>query len=148
MASFLLGDEYASSSSSSSDDETFPTASPSTIMSPPAATLSKTQLLPSADELFASDTSGALTTSSVSSASAATHKRKNEQASRPATKAVKTETGEAARKPKIAPFAPPQLRRPNISTEDRSSWNTDKTIALQRKANETETREKKRCDEL
>ncbi|EEY56790.1 uncharacterized protein PITG_10299 [Phytophthora infestans T30-4] len=118
MASFLLGDEYASSSSS--DEETSSRATSNIIVPPQAATPAMTQLLPSADELFASNTSG----------------RKNEQVPRPATKAVKKETGEAARKPAIAPFAPPQLRRPNISTEDRSSWNTDKTIAYQRKAKE------------
>ncbi|ETI57028.1 hypothetical protein F442_00590 [Phytophthora nicotianae P10297] len=141
MASFLLGDDYASSSSSS-DEETSPTSCPHTIVPSPAARSAKAQILPSADELFSSDTSGVLTTSSVSTASATTHKRKNEQVSRPATKAVKTGAGEAARKPKIAPFAPPQLRRPNISTEDRSSWNTDKTLAMQRKAKEAEAREK------
>ncbi|KAF4046346.1 hypothetical protein GN244_ATG01181 [Phytophthora infestans] len=134
MASFLLGDEYASSSSS--DEETSSRATSNIIVPPQAATPAMTQLLPSADELFASNTSGVLTTTSASSMSATTHKRKNEQVPRPATKAVKKETGEAARKPAIAPFAPPQLRRPNISTEDRSSWNTDKTIAYQRKAKE------------
>ncbi|EGZ19671.1 hypothetical protein PHYSODRAFT_490402 [Phytophthora sojae] len=122
MASFLLGDEYASSS----EEESSPRARPVTKESAPVAAAPSTELLPSADELFASDTSS----------------RKNEQTSRPATKAVKTETGEAARKPKIAPFAPPQLRCPNISTEDRSSWNTDKTLALQRKAKEAEARDK------
>lgn len=114
MASFLLGDEYASSS----EEESSPRARPVTKESAPVAAAPSTELLPSADELFASDTSSVLTTNR-STPSAPSHKRKNEQTSRPATKAVKTETGEAARKPKIAPFAPPQLRCPNISTEDR-----------------------------
>ncbi|POM68889.1 hypothetical protein PHPALM_14893 [Phytophthora palmivora] len=134
MASFLLGDEYASSSSSS-DEETCSRASPDTKAPCPNETTSKTLLLPSADELFAHNTSNALT-SSVSSTRVATQKRKNEHVARPATKAAKTETGKTIHKPQIAPFAPPQLRRPNISTEDRSSWNTDKTLALQRKAKE------------
>ncbi|KAG6614767.1 uncharacterized protein IUM83_03935 [Phytophthora cinnamomi] len=140
MASFLLGDEYASSSSSS-DEETSPGARPDAKQPLPAAAAPSTQLLPSADELFASDTSSVLTTNR-SAAPAPSHKRKNEQTSRPATKAVKTETGKAARKPQIAPFAPPQLRRPNISTEERSSWNTEKTLALQRRARGAETRKK------
>ncbi|GMF57519.1 unnamed protein product [Phytophthora fragariaefolia] len=117
MASFLLGDEYASSSSSS-DKETSPRSHPDTKSPPPVAAAPRTQLLPSADELFASDTSSVLT-ASLSAAPAPAHKRKNEQASRPATKSVKTEMGGAVRKPKIGPFAPPQLRRPNISTEER-----------------------------
>ncbi|KAE9035393.1 hypothetical protein PR003_g7862 [Phytophthora rubi] len=140
MASFLLGDEYASSSSSS-EEETSPRAHPDTKELAPVAAATSTQLLPSADELFASDTSSVLTTNR-STISGPSHKRKSEQTSRPATKAVKTESGEAARKPKIAPFAPPQLRRPNISTEDRSSWNTDKTLALQRKAKEADAHDK------
>eukprot|EP00644_Phytophthora_capsici_P003355 jgi/Phyca11/130949/e_gw1.99.64.1 len=125
MASFLLGDEYASSSSSE-DDETSLTVKTSNQVPPPIAATSKAPLLPSADELFSSDTSG----------------RKNEQVQRPATKAVKTETGGASRKLQVAPFAPPQLRRPNVSTEDRGSWNTNKTMTLQRKAKETADREK------
>ncbi|CEG43912.1 uncharacterized protein PHALS_14196 [Plasmopara halstedii] len=31
-----------------------------------------------------------------------------------------------------------QLRRPNISTEDRSSWNTTKTLVLQKRAKEAQ----------
>ncbi|KAG1691602.1 hypothetical protein DVH05_026765 [Phytophthora capsici] len=140
MASFLLGDEYASSSSSE-DDETSLTVKTSNQVPPPIAATSKAPLLPSADELFSSDTSGVLT-SGVSSTSVPSHKRKNEQVQRPATKAVKTETGGASRKLQVAPFAPPQLRRPNVSTEDRGSWNTNKTMTLQRKAKETADREK------
>ncbi|KAK1944216.1 hypothetical protein P3T76_004128 [Phytophthora citrophthora] len=139
MASFLLGDEYASSSSSE-DEETTPTVKTATKGPLPTVATSNTPILPSADELFASDTSSVLSTS-VSSTSAPSHKRKNEQVQRAATKAVKTETGEASRKLKIAPFAPPQLRRPNVSTEDRSSWNTNKTMTLQRRAKEAEARE-------
>ncbi|CAI5734971.1 unnamed protein product [Peronospora destructor] len=135
MASFLLGDEYASSSS---DDATL--RSPSPNINPAAATTFNQPLLPSADELFSSDTSNVLSTG-ISSVLASTNKRKNDQTSRPATKAVKTETGKAVHKPKIAPFAPPQLRRPNISTEDSSSWNTNKTLQLQRKAKESEQEE-------
>ncbi|KAL3665598.1 hypothetical protein V7S43_009632 [Phytophthora oleae] len=139
MASFLLGDEYASSSSSE-DEETSPAVNAATKVPPSSAATSNMQLLPSADELFGSDTSGVLSTS-VSSTSAPSHKRKNEQVQRAATKAVKMETGEASCKLKIAPFAPPQLRRPNVSTEDRGSWNTNKTMALQRRAKEAEARD-------
>ncbi|KAH7463972.1 hypothetical protein PRIC1_006330 [Phytophthora ramorum] len=136
MASFLLGAEYASSSS---EEEASPSASPVTKAPPPVAAASNTQLLPSADELFSSDTSSVLTTNRSTPVPTST-KRKSELPSRPAIKYVKTETGKAARRSKLAPFAPPQLRRPNVSTEDRSSWNTDKTLALQKKAKEAEAR--------
>ncbi|KAG7397595.1 hypothetical protein PHYBOEH_000471 [Phytophthora boehmeriae] len=141
MASFLLGDEYASSSSS--DEESSPVKTPNSKPVAPVSTTSHAQKLPSADELFASDTSGVLTAShSTATAVTTIGKRKSEQVSRPATKAVKSADGDTVRKPKIAPFAPPQLRRPNISTEDRSSWNTDRTMALQRKAQAETTSQK------
>ncbi|RQM18488.1 hypothetical protein DD237_001789 [Peronospora effusa] len=139
MASFLLGDEYASSSS---DDETSLCTSSNMNTHPPVATTFNQQLLPSADELFSTNNTSSVLTTRISSALASTNKRKNDQMSRPATKAVKLKTGKAVSKPKIAPFAPPQLRRPNISTEDSSSWTTNKTLMLQKKAKEAQARER------
>ena len=121
MASFLLGDEYASSSSSSDDEVTRDIPPKATVSLPSTATADR-HLLPSADELFTSNTSSVLTNTPLRSSAAPkalSMKRKNEQMHPPAKKAVKTELGNAFYKSQIAPFAPPQLRRPNISTEDR-----------------------------
>ncbi|KAF1332714.1 hypothetical protein FI667_g3233, partial [Globisporangium splendens] len=41
-----------------------------------------------------------------------------------------------------AHFAPPQLKRPNVSTEDLGAWNTQKTLAMQRKAKSQPASEK------
>lgn len=96
------------------------------------------QSLPSADELFASDTSLALSSShsvsvayrssvtatSSSTASDAAKRRLQEQEPSASSKRLKpttttTSSGAAAATRKaVAHFAPPQLKRPNVSTED------------------------------
>ncbi|CAH0514655.1 unnamed protein product [Peronospora belbahrii] len=140
MTSFLLGDEYASSSSSS-DNETSSSLMLNTNAYPSISTASiPTQSLPSADELFSSDTSTVLNTGVLSATPAPMKKRKNDQVSRPATKVAKLETRKAVRKSTTVPFTPPQLRRPNISTEDSSLWNTNRTLVLQKKVKETDTK--------
>uniref|UniRef100_A0AAV1U9Z9 Uncharacterized protein n=1 Tax=Peronospora matthiolae TaxID=2874970 RepID=A0AAV1U9Z9_9STRA len=137
MASFLLGDEYASSSSSS-DEEVSRDIPPKAKASLPATATADIHLLPSVDELFFGNPSSVLTATPLRSSAAPkalSIKRKNEQMHPPAKKAVKkTALGNAFYKSQIAPFTPPQLRRPNISTEDRSSWNTLRTLAWQKKA--------------
>ncbi|CAI5721842.1 unnamed protein product [Hyaloperonospora brassicae] len=140
MASFLLGDDYASSSSSSDDQESHAAPTSTAAVSSYATSTATRHALPSADALFASDTRSVLTSTIIRSVSGApaqaTNKRKNEQLSRPAaTKALKTERKRAVHTPQVALFAPPQLRRPNISTEDRSAWNTTQTVAWQKKVN-------------
>ncbi|TDH71344.1 hypothetical protein CCR75_002684 [Bremia lactucae] len=133
MASFLLGDEYASSSSSEGEYASIATSD--NFISSSGADSTTKQLLPSAEELFASETSSLLTSHVVP-----TSKRKYDHISRPATKIARTESGKVARTLQTAPFAPPQLRRPNISTEDRSSWTSDTTLKLQKKAQQTDAR--------
>lgn len=140
MPSFLLGDDYASSSSS--DEKASPRPSQDTQSTSTLVKSTLAHALPSADELFANDTSGVLTTSSETTASSATHKRRNEQNIHKPFKLAKLESGKAAHKAIMKPFAPPQLRRPNVSTEDRSSWTTAKTLQLQRRMNDAKVGEK------
>uniref|UniRef100_K3WD94 Uncharacterized protein n=1 Tax=Globisporangium ultimum (strain ATCC 200006 / CBS 805.95 / DAOM BR144) TaxID=431595 RepID=K3WD94_GLOUD len=153
----LLCDYSDSSAASSSDDEEEQVQAPQ----------QQNVRLPSAEELFATDTS--LSLSSSNSAFSTTQRASNASAtnmsdvSAKRTREQQHDAKEAAKRPKtdsLLPtgelrqtpvqkksavtthFAPPQLKRPNVSTEDLGAWNTQKTLAMQRKAKSQPASEK------
>ncbi|KAI9905310.1 hypothetical protein PsorP6_013933 [Peronosclerospora sorghi] len=143
MASSLLGDEYASTSSSDNEENTKVAHTYIKESSAVSTTSSILQLLPSADELLSNDTNSVVSTSDAIAYVPTNKRKKEQQVSNQSTKVLKSETGEAFRRwKKMTPFTPPQLLRPNISTEDRSSWNTSKTLSLQKKAQDAKKLEK------
>ncbi|KAI9905761.1 hypothetical protein PsorP6_013944 [Peronosclerospora sorghi] len=75
---------------------------------------------PSADELLSNDTNSVVSTSEAIAYVPTNKRKKEQQVSNQSTKVLKSETGEAIRRwKKMTSFTPPQLLRPNISTEDR-----------------------------
>ncbi|KAL7691681.1 hypothetical protein Plhal304r1_c008g0030981 [Plasmopara halstedii] len=115
----LLGNDYASSSSSDSEISTRADTDSHAIAAVPI----KAQLFPSADELLASDTSGVLTMSTVATE---TRKRKIDYVDRIFRR--KTEG-------KIEFIMKNDLTKNGILY---SSWNTTKTLVLQKRAKEAQ----------
>ncbi|TMW65620.1 hypothetical protein Poli38472_008262 [Pythium oligandrum] len=96
--------------------------------------------LPSVDDLFSGNaplTASRYPPKPAMAMADATKRRASDGANESDAKRARTEKNpvekpiQSAKAKPALPFAPPQLKRPNVSTEDVGAWNTQRTIQHQ-----------------